>query len=189
MTYQAEIFVSYRRSLTVGTWVQDFLVPLLQARLDENSPSNVQIFVDVTTPIGARWPTHLKTKIKNSKILLPVWSADYFRSPWCMAEWESFRAREALLDREGDLIYPLAYTARTYFHPDAKEIQCVDFSALAFTGDAFRGTPDWLKFDQLVTKSAIDIVDRLQNSPPWRPDFPIVEPAPMPDAVMERVRL
>jgi hypothetical protein len=189
MSYQAEIFVSYRRSPTVGTWVQEFLVPLLDARLNENSPSNVQLFVDVTTPVGARWPNHLKSKIKGSKILLPIWSADYFRSPWCMAEWESFRAREALLDREGELIYPLAYTANTYFHPDAQATQAVDFSTLAFTGDAFRGTPEWLKFDQLVTKSAIEIVARLQNSPPWHAAFPIVEPAPMPIAVMERVRL
>ncbi|MEA3051529.1 MAG: hypothetical protein QOG72_432 [Sphingomonadales bacterium] len=189
MSYQADIFVSYRRSATVGRWVRQFLVPLLAERLDENSPTNVQLFIDENIPPGAPWPRHLREMLKRSKLLLPIWSANYFRSSWCMAEWESFRRRERLLNTQGALIYPIAYSGNTYFHPDAKATQTIDFSTLASTEEGFRAAPDWLRFDRLVTTVATDLVTRIQAAPPWRSDFPITEPEPMPDPVMERPRL
>ena len=34
--YDYDIFVSYRRSPNIGTWVQKHLVPRLQSRMDES---------------------------------------------------------------------------------------------------------------------------------------------------------
>jgi hypothetical protein len=48
------IFVSYRRSLTVGQWVQNHLVPRLEARLNEVAPNPVRVFCDFKIAEGVR---------------------------------------------------------------------------------------------------------------------------------------
>jgi TIR domain len=99
MAYEHEVFVSYRRAPMVGRWVQNHFVPLLEARSNEVAPDPVRIFCDVNMTEGVNLPAELKPRIRCSALLVAVWSADYFRSAWCMAEWQSFRAREAMLAR------------------------------------------------------------------------------------------
>src|SRR5580698_3791248 len=111
MSYQYEIFLSYRRSPTVGLWVKNHLAPRLQARIDEVAPFPVRISCDFQMESGVLWPDDLKRRLKSSAILLTVWSADYFRSEWCMAEWRSFREREGAIGlftarRPQGLVYP-----------------------------------------------------------------------------------
>src|SRR5262249_27293181 len=96
-TYEHEIFISYRRTDTIGRWVKNHLVPRLNSRLDEIAPENVRIFCDYKMQSGTRWPDELKRQLRRSGLLLSIWSADYFRSDWCVAEWRSFRKREELL--------------------------------------------------------------------------------------------
>src|SRR5215468_12397722 len=97
MSYEHDIFISYRRSPTVGLWVQNHFVPRLEARLNDVAPAPVGVFCDFKMSDGTNWPSELKQKLLGSRLLLTVWSADYFRSTWCMAEWRSFRDRESLL--------------------------------------------------------------------------------------------
>src|SRR6266550_4280082 len=97
MAYEHDIFISYRRSLTVGQWVKNHLVPRLEARLNEGAPSPVSVFCDFKMAEGVNWPAELKRQIQKSSLLLTVWSANYCHSSWCKAEWQSFRSRESLL--------------------------------------------------------------------------------------------
>src|ERR1700694_1514154 len=141
MGYQYDIFVSYRRSLTVGQWVQNHLVPRLEARLNEVAPGPVSVFCDFKMADGVNWPAELKRQVRGSSLLLTVWSADYFRSTWCMAEWQSFRNREALLGLFTDehtlgLVYPVRYADGNHFHTDARQTLCrKDFSSLNYPDD------------------------------------------------------
>lgn len=191
MGYESEIFISYRRTDTVGRWVRNHFLPRLEARLNENSAVPINVYCDLLIEEGEDWAQALRDKLKRSKLLLAVWSADYFRSSWCMTEWQSFRERErALAGPPGaprHLVYPVRYADGNAFHPDAKATQCTrDFSALNCPDDVFRDCPDWVRFDALVTQVAVDLVDRLGHIPGWRDDFPIVQPQPLPDVVMER---
>jgi len=192
MGYQYEIFVSYRRSQTVGQWVQNHLVPRLEARLNEVAPNPVRVFCDFKMAEGVNWPAELKRQVRDSSLLLTVWSADYFRSNWCMAEWESFRRRETLLglfsaQHTQGLVYPVRYADGDHFHIDAQLALCrKDFSRLNYPDDVFRQSAKYLEFDDLVRDMATELVSRLGAVPVWQNDFPIVEPAPLPPVRLVR---
>ena len=185
MAYEFDIFVSYRRTSTMGPWVRKRLVPLLKDRINEVARDDVRIFCDEDMPDGANLPEQLKRNIRNSALLLTVWSADYFRSSWCLAEWQSFREREALLglfaaENPLSLVYPIRYADGDNYHPDAKTALCKkDFSSFNYSGDAFVGSLEYLQFESLVKQMAIDFSERLDTLPQWRDAFPVVEPQPM----------
>lgn len=192
LAYEHDIFVSYSRSPTVGQWVCNHLVPRLEARLGNISRDKPKIFCDFKIEEGTNWPAELKRQLRGSRLLLTIWSADYFRSRWCMAEWESFQRREAELGLFSDaspqgLVYPVRYADGEHFHPRAKETQCrKDFSTLNYPDEVFRLSPKYMEFDDLVQRMADDLEVRLREIPPWRSDFPIVEPQALPPAVMQR---
>jgi TIR domain-containing protein len=185
MSYQYEIFLSYRRSETIGLWVKNHFAPRLQSRLDDISPMPVRISCDYQIESGAAWPEDLKRRLKTSAILLTVWSASYFRSDWCMAEWRSFRQREQVLglstqQNPRGLVYPVRYADGNFFHEDAKHTQCrLDFSGLTYPEEEFRKTPKYLEFDDRVRELADELLPFILAAPVWRQDFPIVEPVPM----------
>ena len=195
MDYEFDIFISYRRSPTIGPWVCNHLHERLKARLNEIAPRDVRIAFDEDMDNGVALTEELRRRVRASTILLAVWSADYFRSRWCMTEWGSFRAREQLLGlaSAGDpssLIYPVRYADGDYFHPDARAALCKrDFSGLTYPDEAFKQTPKYLEFDDMVRQMAADLAQRLANPPAWRDDFPIEEPEPMPPPGGWRVSL
>lgn len=150
MTYEFDIFVSYRRTDTIGLWVKNHLVPRLELRLNEVAPNPIRIFCDFKMADGVNFPAELKQRIKSSSLLLCIWSADYFRSKWCMAEWESFRERQKQLnlftdDHTQGLVYPIRYSDGDYFHPEARLVQCQkDFSQLNYPDEVFRSLAEIL---------------------------------------------
>ncbi len=185
MAYEYDIFVSYRRTSAIGPWVRKRLVPLLETRINEVAREDVRIFCDEDMPDGANLPEQLKRSIRNSALLLTVWSANYFRSSWCMAEWESFRERERQLGMFSaqnplGLVYPIRYADGENYHPDAQQALCKkDFSGLNFIGDAFVGSLEYLQFERLVQEMAEDLARRFDALPQWNDAFPVVEPQPM----------
>jgi len=192
MSYEYEIFLSYRRSTTVGEWVRRHFVPRLEGRLSEVAPGQIRMSCDSQMEAGVRWPDELKRRLRHSALLLTVWSADYFRSAWCMAEWRSFREREILLNlftaqNPQGLIYPIRYADGDYFHPEAQLTQCrKDFSHLNYPDEAFRLSAKYIEFDDLVQEMALELVHHIQSLPQWRPDFPVVEPQPLPPVSLVR---
>jgi len=141
---------------------------------------------------GVNWPEALKGAIRCSRLLCAVWSADYFRSHWCMAEWRSFREREERLGmfsslQPQGLVYPVRYADGDYFHDDAKKTQCrKDFRTLNYPDDVFQNSLKYLEFDELVKEMAIELIAQLKAVPEWRADFPIVTPVPLPPAIVTR---
>jgi hypothetical protein len=184
MSYQYDIFVSYRRTPMTEPWVHNHLVPTLEARTNEVSPRPIRISFDHQMESGTLWPEEIKRRLRNSALLLAVWSAEYFQSPWCMAEWSSFRERERKLHlfapaNPQGLVYPIRYNDGNYYHPEAKLTQCKrDFSSLNYPHEAFRKSEKYLEFDDLIQRMARDLVTCLESRPAWRADFPIVEPPP-----------
>ncbi len=190
MSYENDIFISYRRSPTVGPWVRNHLAPRLEARLNEVSARPVHVYCDFKMEEGVNWPAELKLRIRRSRMLVTVWSADYFRSSWCMAEWQSFRRREALLGLFNDehprgLVYPVRYSDGDHFHAEARITQCRrDFSELNYPDEVFRLSVKYLEFDNLVRAMASDLASLLNDVPSWSDTFPIVEPAPLTPTVL-----
>ena len=195
MGYDYELFLSYRRSPTVGQWVKNHLYPRLIARLDEIAPGQVRVSCDLEVASGSRWPDELKRRLRRSSLLLAVWSADYFRSEWCMAEWKSFKKREQMLglfarDNPRGLVYPVRYADGNYYDPEAQVTECKrDFSHLNYPDEAFRTSARYMDFDDQVQVMAAELIQELHSVPDWRDDFPIEDPQALPPAPFMRVLL
>lgn len=193
MAYRYDIFISYVRAPAMGPWIHNHFLPKLKTRLIDYCDPLPEIFCDESMADGVNLTEELKATIRDSALLLSVWSASYFRSRWCMAEWQSFRKRDEMLGmftaaNPSSLIYPILYAGtHTAFHPDAqKPLLKKDFSELNYPEPVFRESVAYLKFDDLVKEVARDLATRLETLPPWDKEFPIVEAQPLPKAHMNR---
>jgi len=191
--YEFEVFVSYSRRGSVSKWLMNHFYPKFQDCLADQIAPTPRVFVDKTMPRGVHWPAKLQKALGRSKIMIPLFTPLYFESKWCMAEWESMRARERLLglassDCPQSLVYPILYSDSDNFPEEAKKLSRWDFKELATPEPVFQESRDWILFHRKVTELAEDLVGLLQQVPEWRSDWPVIErpdpvlppPVPMP---------
>ena len=95
MDYRFDIFFSYKRNETSNPWhtgLKDSLAHWVSEELDGQ---RVRIFFDIEDiSVGSRWKTKIINALCSSKCLVGVWSPDYFRSRYCVAEWLTFDMRK-----------------------------------------------------------------------------------------------
>src|SRR5215204_5881319 len=148
--YVYDVFLSYRREGAPYTWVKDYLLPLIADWLPESLPYRPHIFVDERSIlVGTQWEDELAHALKRSICLLAVWSPEYFRSPYCVAEWESMRVRERLLGlRPGQrrLILPVKFADGQWFPEPAQATRQIDLSPWAMPYAQFKAAPEYLTF-------------------------------------------
>jgi hypothetical protein len=183
--YRYDVFVSYRRSGAgyVAPWVHNHFHPLLRNCLADQLPDEPRIFIDVEQEFGAYWPATLANALRDSRLLVPVWSPKYFRSPWCLAEWHTMMARERIFDLAGErqplgLVYPVIFSDRENFPAEAQYRQARDLKRWSVPGKEFRRTKRYCGLHDAVQAIAVELADRLRRVPPWRPDWPVVRPDP-----------
>lgn len=191
MDYEHDVFISYRRSSTAGTWVQNHFAPRLRARIEDISPG-LNIFWDTQMENGVNLSEDLQRRLRASRILLTVWSADYFRSGWCMSEWRSFAERQKMPGLFGDgqpvsLIFPIRYSDGDYYAAEAKAtLVQYDFSELSYPDQVFSQSPKYLDFDNLVRTVAGAVLPRVLAAPVWQSTFPIEIAAPLTPPSLKR---
>src|SRR5262249_8127901 len=95
--YLYDVFVSYRHKEPVLDWLRHHFYPKLQRWLPNVMPRDPEIFVDWQIEVGSAWPLTLREGLLRSRCMVAICTPEYFRSPWCLAEWRSFRARERAL--------------------------------------------------------------------------------------------
>lgn len=110
MSYQYDVFLSYRRHREWPLWVQNTFLPVFAHWLGEEV-TDLRIFVDYEIETGDSWPHRLGQALGQSKILVPLFSRQYFGSPWCQLELGLMMAREANCgyrtgDHPGGLVVP-----------------------------------------------------------------------------------
>jgi hypothetical protein len=105
MAYEWDVFLSYRRSNDWPRFVQRQFLPKLKHWLDTVLGDAAKIFVDVNEiETGDDWPYALAHGLAHSKIMVCLWSAEYFRSKWCALELTHMLARrKSLVTRSGQL--------------------------------------------------------------------------------------
>jgi len=89
--YTYGVFISYRHRGHTAEWIKNHFYPMLEQRLPECMPvdHDTKIFLDLKIETGSAWPDELRHALKMSRCILAVWSPDYFRSEWCLAEWHT----------------------------------------------------------------------------------------------------
>jgi hypothetical protein len=179
--YHFEVFISYPGRSSVARWLMNHFYPKFKECLADQVAPAPRVFVDKGMSRGVDWSAVLGKALLHSKIMVPLFTPPYFESRWCMAEWESMRARERLLglasaDRPQGLVYPILYSDSNNFPDAAKAISRWDFKKLAIPEPVFQKSRDYIRFHRKVTELAEDLVELLKEVPEWQPDWPVIEP-------------
>ncbi|SCX26052.1 hypothetical protein DSM25558_3919 [Agrobacterium sp. DSM 25558] len=181
MSYQWDVFLSYPRSQQVLPWIEKHFLPLLQGQLENLLDYEPKIFVDFAQATGVRWPNNIRDALLRSRVMVAIWTPPYFRSDWCMAEWESMLEREKYLYDSGviqakGLVYPVVFSDGKNFHPRAKDTMHKDLSHLNYRHDCFRDSPKYLEFDDAIRAIAEELEGHISAAPNWNSAFPIINP-------------
>lgn len=181
MAYIHDVFVSYRHHGAVFQWVHNHFYPRLREWLEASAPTEVSVFIDTTNEAGAVWPQALQNALAGSRLMVAVYSAEYFRSPWCLAEFQTMLQRQVACeipnkDDARGLIIPVKFNDGEYFSAEACEITYRDLSAWSYPYPVFSESRKYLSFADAVRELAELIVPRLPTVPDWSSEWPIADP-------------
>jgi TIR domain len=190
MAYEYDLFISYRRRGDVQKWVQRHFHPRLIESLTNELAWEPRVWLDVEQEEGVQWQANISRALLRSKYLLAVWTPDYFRSTWCLAEWRSMLAREEVLGMRSvetprGLVYPIRFSDGKHFHVTAKATECKkDFSTMNYPYESWTESSSYLAFHDLVRDVASELSDWLADDrvPTWSDDWPLRTPKPMDQA-------
>jgi TIR domain-containing protein len=97
LTYKYEVFLSYRRINEWPAFVEKTFLPMLKHWLQEELDGSLEIFYDADRlETGEAWPQALAEALATSKLMVCLWSRQYFSSDWCKAELSHMLARRKL---------------------------------------------------------------------------------------------
>jgi hypothetical protein len=181
--YEFDLFISYRRRGNPLNWVHNHFFPRLRDYLEDHLDKDPALFVDVDMEKGTHWPTRLENALSRTKILVPIYSPQYFRSPWCLAEWRTMAERELLLglssaERPQGLIYPILFSDSDNFPDFARLRSWRDLKKWNNPDPVFQQTIEWVSFLREVETIAMDLANLLPQVPDWQPDWPVYRPDP-----------
>ncbi len=180
--YQYDVFVSYRHKQPVLDWLKYNFYPLLERWLPECMPIDHEpkIFIDWSIETGSDWPTVLCQALKQSRCLLPIWSPQYFRSKWCLAELYTMLERERKLGLRtskspSGLIYPVIFADGEHFPDEIKNIQFRDLRKWNSHFPSFNKTTEIVYFEQEVQYLCNELALMIRHAPGWK-NWPVVTP-------------
>jgi hypothetical protein len=179
--YKYDVFLSYSRKGGSPGWVHHHFLPRLRDCLTDETGETPKVFVDQNMSAGSVWPDDLEDALAHSRIMVAIYSPQYFRSDWCVAEWQSMAKRENILglaSREltRGLIFPVLYSDSQNFPEYGRDRMWFDMKGLDSPDPMFQQTVDWLQFHKRMRMLAGKVEQLLRLAPPWQPDWPTVRP-------------
>ncbi len=190
MSYKYEIFFSYKRDDKSNAWHEELKNIIVHWVREEADIDEVRVFFDKEEiRAGHRWKQKISQALRDSKCLVAIWSPQYFRSPYCVAEWLSFHERSRRTNKL--LIAPASRCDGENFPSDAREFQFASFNKYAHTVTSFWKTDRAAEFeDQLIKPFASDVASMIRDAPDHSTDFPIVDcEADLPATTLLKERL
>lgn len=182
MSYEYDVFVSYRRQEPVKTWVSNYFVPELKNWLAAEVGFANVFFDDDDIESGESFESALEYALRRSKVMVPVWAPGYFYSSWCIAELQTMFARERANGYRTAhdprvLIVPIRFSDGNSF-PRAivGQINHVDFYPYAFTAPGFSKTDLYVSFQEAVKELAKRLVAAFNDAPDWDEKLAVVSP-------------
>lgn len=106
MDYCWDIFISYAGDELRNRWIHQHFKPLLASYLKLELGRAADIYTDKSIMTGQRFPRELAEGLARSRVLVPVFSRDYFCSEWCLHELDLMHARQCSA-ANADLIVPI----------------------------------------------------------------------------------
>lgn len=179
--YEFDVFLSYSRIGSSPGWVHNHFLPKMRDCLTDEIGYRPSVFVDQEMEIGTVWPDKLERALSRSKILVAIYSPQYFRSEWCLAEWHSMAEREQILGLTSSeltkgLIFPVLYSDSHNFPEYGRARMWHDLKGLDSPEPGFQQTADYLLFHKEMRTIAAGLEVLLRHAPPWEPGWPVRRP-------------
>lgn len=167
MDYLYDVFVSYRRHREWTPWTREHLHDLLDAYLSQELGRPPAIFIDERIEPGADWPNRLAGALGRSRVLLAVFSRDYFGSDWCTHELDLMHARWRCFPTTR-LVIPVIGHDGDLIPDEIARLQPFDLSPFRNT-DIQRRTPRFEQFSDAVGKLAPHVAKAIGSAPGFDP--------------------
>jgi hypothetical protein len=169
MPYEYDAFLSYRRHGEWPQWVRNVFRPLFAHWLGEEHPG-VRIFIDYEIETGAAWPHRLGKALGESRVLVPLFSRQYFSSEWCQLELSQMSAREERCNfrtagNAGGLIIPAHIHDGDGFPARAQAIQAARLQEYTNVRLA-KGSPTEERLSEEIRNWVPDIAAAIRSAPP-----------------------
>lgn len=133
--YKYDVFLSYSRSGQWETFVDDTFEPILSHWLGEELGRTPVVFKDRTTmSIGQTWPETLEHALRASRVMVTLWSRQYFSSEWCRRELSFMLARANQFKVRGvfnRIILPATIHDGNKFPPFLSALQALNLAEYA----------------------------------------------------------
>jgi hypothetical protein len=169
MDYTYDVFISYRRHREWTPWTREHVYSLLDAYLTQELGRSPRIFIDERIEPGVDWPTRLAIALSRARVLLPVFSRDYFGSDWCIHELDLMHGRLRQFP-QSCLIVPVIGHDGDLIPEEIKRLQSFDLSAFRNT-DLQRRTPRFEKFSDSVKDLAPHVATAIGSAPDFDPTW------------------
>lgn len=163
MTYIYDVFVSYRRHPEWTPWTREHLCSLLDAYLTQELGRSPTIFVDDQIEPGANWPNRLAAALGRSRVLLPVFSRDYFGSDWCVHELDLMHGRANQFP-DSHLIVPVTGQDGELVPMEIGRIERLDLTRFRNT-DIQRRTQRFEEFSESIKGLAPHLAKAIGSAP------------------------
>ena len=172
MSYQYDIFISYRRNAETHAWITEHFVPLLTLRVELELSRKPAIYIDDQIESGTSWPTSLGTALGSSRVLIALWSGNYLSSAWCVEELSHMLARERendlrTTDRPHGVVIPAFIHDGEKFPADLRHIQHFEVQKY-FNVRMARNSPRAEELDATLAVHAPAIAACIEHAPAWR---------------------
>jgi hypothetical protein len=176
MSYQYDIFISYRRNEETCSWIRRHFVPLLELRVELELGRKPEIYVDSQIESGTSWPASLGAALGGSRVLIALWSRNYLASVWCTEELSHMLAREReaklrTIDRPHGIVIPAFVHDGETFPSDLGHIQHFEVQN-CFWPRMPRNCAHADKLDAVLADQAKAIANCITNAPAWRKAWP-----------------
>ena len=176
MPYRYDVFLSYRRANLWPEWVANHFYPAFRHALDAELGEPAEVFYDrETLEAGVRWPMKLAQAHATSRILVALFSTQYFSSPWCTCELSLMQTREeqcglSTLGNPEGLVVPARVHDGDDYPGEAARIQSVDLTGFANPFMA-NGSPKREALFDAVSAWAPVIVKAMKRAPAFDPGW------------------
>jgi hypothetical protein len=133
--YKYDVFLSYSHSGQWKTFVDDVFEPILLHWLGEELGRTPVVFKDwAAMSIGQNWPEMLEHALRASRVMVTLWSRQYFSSEWCCRELSFMLARAKEFKVRGTfdrIILPAIIHDGNKFPPFLSALQALNLSEYA----------------------------------------------------------
>ncbi|MBY5883977.1 toll/interleukin-1 receptor domain-containing protein [Rhizobium leguminosarum] len=183
MTYEYDVFVSYRRVRFQTSWIIDYFLPRLQEHLSNYTAAqcerpNVRLFFDQTEVSsaartglpsasgiepGTQWQEALIDGIGKSRCMIALYTPNYFHSKWCLSELEAFEKRAA--QTGSNIIIPISIFSMKHLPAQAhtRNMFCMD--EFVIDGPSFYESKLFPEFIAQMKLVAQKVADAVCNAP------------------------